>query len=184
MMIDDMKEKLDKRQFANQKGVGINHYLIQMLNRVLGALDNNSKGEIKAVLATFVDWKQAFPRQCPKLGVSAFIDCGVRPSLIPLLVNYFQNRRLRIKWKKIYSTQRKLNGGEPQGALLGILEYLAQSNDNANMVDPEDRFKFVDDLTVLEIINLLITEISTYDIKEHVPSDIPTHNKYIKKENL
>ena len=41
MMIDDIKEKLDKRQFANQKGVGINPYLIQMLDRVLGALDNN-----------------------------------------------------------------------------------------------------------------------------------------------
>ena len=52
------------------------------------------------------------------------------------------------------------------------------------MVDPADRFKFVDDLTVLEIIDLLMTEISTYDLKEHVPSDIPVHNKYIKKENL
>ena len=77
MMIDDMKAKLDKSQYANQKGVGIHHYLINMLNRTLKALDNNSKGEVKAVLATFVDWKQAFPRQCPKLGVSAFIECGV-----------------------------------------------------------------------------------------------------------
>ena len=184
MIIEDMKAKLDRIQYANQKGIGINHYLINMLNRVLEALDKNSKGEVKAVLATFVDWKQAFPRQCPKLGASAFIECGVRPALIPLLANYFVNRRMRIKWKQIYSTVRQLNGGGPQGALLGILEYIAQSNNNADMVEPEDRFKFVDDLTVLEIIDLLITEISTYNIKEHVPSDIPTHNKYIKKENL
>ena len=52
------------------------------------------------------------------------------------------------------------------------------------MVNVEDRFKFVDDLTVLELINLLMTEISSYNIFEHVPSDIPVHNKYIKKENL
>jgi hypothetical protein len=115
--------------------------------------------QVKAVLATFVDWKQAFPRQCPKLGISAFIECGVRPALIPLLINYFQNRRMRIKWKGIYSKIRKLNGGGPQGALFGVLEYLALSNDNADVVSIEDRFKFVDDLTVLELINLLMTEI-------------------------
>ena len=77
MMIQDMKDKLDNSQYANQKGIGINHYLINMINRIHGALDNNSKGEVKAVLATFVDWKQAFPRQCPKLGVNVFIACGV-----------------------------------------------------------------------------------------------------------
>ena len=52
------------------------------------------------------------------------------------------------------------------------------------MVSEEDRFKFVDDLSILEIINLLITEISTYNIKAHVPSDIPLHNKFIKNKNM
>ena len=52
------------------------------------------------------------------------------------------------------------------------------------MVKPNDRFKFVDDLTVLEIINLLMIQITSYDIMKHVPSDIPTHNGYIDKEKL
>ena len=56
---------------------------------------------------------------------------------------------------------------------IGLLEYIRQSNDNANCVDQEDRFKFVDDLSVLEIVNLLT-----------VPNDIPTHNQYIPSENL
>ena len=184
LMIQDMKTKLDPSQYANQKGIGIQHYLINMLNRVLVALDNNSRGEVKAVIATFVDWKQAFPRQCPRMGIDAFIACGVRPALIPLLISYFQDRKMRIKWKGIYSNQRDLNGGGPQGSLLSNLEYLAQSNDSADMVNIEDRFKLVDDLTALDIINLLITEISAYDLRSHVPSDIPLHNKYIKNENL
>ena len=61
---------------------------------------------------------------------------------------------------------------------------MAQSNDNADMVSPEDRYKFVGDLTTLEIINLLLIAIFSYDLQAHVPSDIPVHNKYIKKENL
>jgi hypothetical protein len=184
LMIEDMKSKLDPSQYANQKGIGIQHYLIKMLNRITTALDSNSKGEANAVLATLIDWKQAFPRQCPKLGVEAFIQNGVRPALIPMLTNYFQNRSMRVKWKGIYSSIRQLNGGGPQGATFGILEYLAQSNDNANNVREDDRFKFVDDLTILEVINLLSIEITSYDFKAHVPNDIPVHNGYISKENL
>ena len=52
------------------------------------------------------------------------------------------------------------------------------------MVEKDDRFKFVDDLTLLEIINLLSMQISTYDLKNHVPSDIPCHNRYIDKRKL
>ena len=62
LMIKDMKAKLDPSQYANQKGVGIQHYLIKMLNTILTVLHKSSKGEVKAILATFVDWQQAFPR--------------------------------------------------------------------------------------------------------------------------
>ena len=163
LIISDMKGKLDPKQYANQKGIGIQHYLVSMLNRILTALDNSSKGEAKAVIATLVDWKQAFPRQCPKLGIEAFLEVGVRPSLIPMLVNYFQNRKMIVKWKGLFSKERSLHGGGPQGGTFGILEYLSQSNDNADNVEEDDRFKFVDDLTALEIVNLLITQISSYD---------------------
>ena len=39
-----------------------------------------------------------------------------------------------------------LIGGGPQGTLLGGLEYMAQSNDNADIVKEKDCFKYVDDL--------------------------------------
>ena len=84
----------------------------------------------------------------------------------------------------MYSKIRRLNGGGPQGGTFGILEYLSQSNDNANMVEEEDRFKFVDDLTILEIINLLMMEITSYDLQYHVPSDILIHSNYIRREKL
>ena len=48
----------------------------------------------------------------------------------------------------------------------------------------EDRFKFVDDLSFLEIIYLLNVGISSYNIKAHVPSNIPTHNQVISSSNL
>ena len=57
---------------------------------------------------------------------------------------------MTVKWNGLKSTERKLNGGGPQGAIFGLWEYLAQSNDNSDCVNPDYRFKFVDDLTVLE----------------------------------
>ena len=57
---------------------------------------------------------------------------------------------MSVKWHGCQSVPVKINGGGPQGATLGILEYLSQSNNNVR-----NRFKFVDDLTVLEIVNLL-----------------------------
>ena len=179
-----MREKLDPSQFANQKGLSIQHYLIKMLDRILKALDNNSKGESCAVLATMVDWKQAFPRQCPKLGVESFVRNGVRPSLIPVLANYFQGRSMKVKWHGELSSARELNGGGPQGSTFGIWEYLSQSNDNCESVGESERFKFVDDLTFLEIIYLLNVGIATYNVKAHVPSDVPIHNQIIVPENL
>ena len=37
----------------------------------------------------------------------------------------------------------------------------------------------MDDLTVLEIFNLLTVGITSYNIKQHVPSDVPAHNQFI-----
>ena len=36
----------------------------------------------------------------------------------------------------------------------GGLEYLVQSNDNAESVEPDDRYKFIDDLSVLQLVLL------------------------------
>ena len=184
MMISDMKVNIDPAQFANQQGLSIQHYLVKMIDRIHMALDNNSKSESCAVLATLIDWKQAFPRQCPKLGVQSFIKNGVRPSLIPILINYFQGRKMKVKWHGEMSEIRQLPGGGPQGSTFGIWEYLSQSNDNANCVSESERFKFVDDLSILEIINLLSVGIATYNVRSHVPSNIPAHNQIIVAENL
>ena len=155
-----------------------------MINRILTALDNNSNREVFAVVANLIDWSKAFPRQCPILGIKSFIRKGVRPSLIPILVSYFQGRKMTVKWHGSKSVQRDMPGGGPAGATLGLLEYLSQSNNNANCVEKDDRFKFVDDLTILEIVNLLTVGMSSFNVKNQVPSDIPDHNQYISSENL
>ena len=149
MIISDMKNYVDTSQYGNQEGISIQHYLINFIDRILSVIDGNKKNKSVAVLATLVDWKEAFSRQCPKLGIESFINNGVRPALIPLMINFFQGRQMKVKWHGELSKERVLKGGGPQGSTFGIWKYLSQSNDNANCVSPEDRFKFVDDLTFI-----------------------------------
>ena len=142
MIISDMKAKLDPSQYGNQKNTSIQHYLVRLLHRIVTNVDRNSKGEVNAVLCMFVDWKQAYSRQCHTLGVQSFINNGVRPALIPLLISYFEDREMRVKWHGKLSEPRKLPGGGAMGASLGNWEFLSQTNDNADCVPEDDRFKF------------------------------------------
>ena len=182
-VIDDMMPTSDPSQYGNQAGLSTQHYLINMINRILTCLDKPDGNQVNAVLAELVDWNQAFDRQCPKLGVNSFIENGVRKSLIPVLVNYFQNRRMTVKWHGKYSTVRTLPGGGPQGCYLGGLEYSSQSNDSAQFVPAEDRYNVVDDLSLLEIINLLTVGLSSYNFKNHVASDIGIDDHFLSPEN-
>ena len=184
-LIADMAPSRDPSQYGNEKKISRHHYLIKLLNRVLTAVDQNSQKEAFAVIVQLIDWSQAFDRQSHTLGIEAFLKNGVRHSLIPILVSFFQNRSMKVKWNEVTSTSRILNGGGPQGDLLGILEYLAQTNDNTEFIPVEDRYKFIDDLSTLEIINLISVGLASYNCKLHVPSDINIeHNQYLPPQNI
>ena len=184
IMIEDMKPSRDPSQYGNTKGVSTQHYLIKMVDKILTGLDTNNQEEKYAVIAQLVDWAQAFDRQCPKLGIQSFINNGVWKSIIPILVSYFQNRKMKVKWHSKVSTQRDLNGGGPQGSSIGLLEYDSQSNSNTDFMLPEDKFKFVDDLSMLELINIIAAGVASYNFKNHVASDIGVNQLFLPSENI
>ena len=99
MVIEDMEKYLDPSQYGNRKETSIQHYLVKLLHRILASVDNNSRNEINAILCSFVDWRQAYSRQCHLLGIQSFQKNGVRPALIPLLASYFQDREMTVKWR-------------------------------------------------------------------------------------
>ena len=62
LIVSDMKPHMDPAQYGNQQGVSIQHYLIEMIHRILTALDSHSNSENYAVIANMIDWENAFPR--------------------------------------------------------------------------------------------------------------------------
>ena len=181
-IVEDMQPMRDLSQYGNKKNLSIQHYLIKMLNTILKSLDDPSKSV--AVILEMIDWAQAFDRQSHIQGIESFIRNGVRGSLIPILISFFQEREMKVKWKGILSSPRPLPGGGPQGGTLGTVEYTTQCNDNTDFIDPEEKWKFIDDLSLIEILNLLLVGLSTYDCQSHVPSDIGVDSLFLDSGNI
>ena len=94
------------------------------------------------------------------------------------------NRRMRVKWHGMESSERPLPGSSSQGSSFGVLEYLSQSNDSAGNIPSQDKFKFMDDLSILEVILLTNIGLASHNPKLNVPSNIPSHNQFIPSEFL
>ena len=75
-------------------------------------------------------------------------------------------------------------GSGAMGSNIGNWEFDSQINHNADCVPVEDRYKFVDDLSVLEIINLINIGISSHNFKSQISNVIPTHGQIIPNTNL
>ena len=90
-------------------------------------------------------------------------------------------------WRGKLSSVRPLPGSGPQGSSWGILEYLSQSNNSADCVPEADRAKFMDDLTILEVITLANVGLASYNIRTNIPTNIPSEHlktqEYLKTIN-
>ena len=62
-------------------------------------------------------------------------------------------------------------------------EFLSQTNENEDSVPEKERFKFVDDLTALETINLLNIGLCSYNFKQH-KATVPEGGYFIDSKNL
>ena len=60
---------------------------------------------------------------------------------------------------------------------------MAQSNNNADVVPETDRFKYIDDLSILELV-CLFGLLKEYQFKTHIPSDIATEQLYLPPESF
>ena len=89
-----------------------------------------------------------------------------------------------MRWHGHTSMKKKMPGSGAMGATFGILEFLSQTNENSNSIPLHNRYKYFDDLSTLEVINLLSVGLSTFNVKNQVPSDLPYHGQVIDSRNL
>ena len=89
-----------------------------------------------------------------------------------------------LKWHGKLSSEKKLPASAAQGSTLGILLYLSASNNNTDNVPVEDRFQYVDDASILEVIDLKNIGLASHNSKVKVSSEILENSQFIPSENL
>ena len=110
------------------------------------------------------------------------LKIGIRESIIPILISYITDRQMIVKYEGAQSDPRKLVGGAPQGTLLAGIKYnIASSDCAAEVRTSSDKFRYYDDLNMLEF--LILTELLTeYDYLSHVPSDVLANEPYLSPD--
>ena len=95
--MEDISKNIDIGQYGGQAGIGTEHLIVCLLDRILKLLDKHS--DRSAIIMTCLDWSAAFDRQDPTLAIKRFLELGVRPSLIPLLASYLTDRKMQVKFR-------------------------------------------------------------------------------------
>ena len=90
---------------------------------------------------------------------------------------------MKVKWKGFTSRMRGLIGGSGQGTLIGGPQYLVGSFDVANNVPEQDKFRYFDDLMMLELL-MLASILQDYEIMQHIPNDVGVDQLFINPENF
>ena len=179
-IVEDIGNKININQFAGRKGVGTEHMIVMMVDRVQALLD---KPGMSAVVFGAVDWKGAFDRQDPTITITKMITMGIRSSIIMIIIEFMMNRKMKVKYNTATSRWYNLVGGSPQGTITGQISYISGSDDNADHVDQDDQYKYMDDLSILELI-MMGSILTDYDFHDHVASDIGVDQLYLPPENL
>ena len=75
--------------------------------------------------------------------------------------------------------KKNVTGGGIQGGTTGILEFISLTKGNLDFVGQDQGFKFADDSSCLEVLNLLSLGLSSYNAKYQVPSDVATSKLFL-----
>mgnify|MGYP003335411387 FL=1 len=69
-------------------------------------------------------------------------------------------------------------GGGPQGSVIGQLLYIIASDDVAEDTPEDEKFKYIDDLSLLEAVKTK-DKLIEYDVHRRVPSDVGTSQLFL-----
>ena len=146
-ILDSIYHKLDPRQFGALAGSSSVDALISLLHSLYADTDGNGKN----VRVFLLDFSKAFDRINYKILISKMRKLDINESITNWVTDFLSGGKQRVKISGVFSDWLPVNGGVPQGTVLGPILFLIMVNDL--VVDHDRRWKFVDDTSVSKVIN-------------------------------
>ena len=103
-------------QYGGVKGSGTEHFLLQLWQDVL----ENSDDSRASTLISSIDYSKAFNRLDFVRCLNALKAKGVGQELLNIIASFLSGRRMTVKVGDAKSSLKDIEGGVPQGSLLGV----------------------------------------------------------------
>ena len=111
-------EKMDdSAQFGGKRNLSCTHYLLELIEFVVESFEKPDC----AVIIALMDFSKGFNRLSHSRLLCTLADIGVPGYLLLLILSYLTNRRMRVKYEEVLSSEQSLPGGSPQGGLLSVI---------------------------------------------------------------
>ena len=123
--------KLKDNQFGGTKGCSAAHLLISVWQNVLEDLEDCRAG----TLLTAIDYAKAFNRMQYQECLRSLVRHGASAEIVRLIATFLTDRRMSVRVGSAWSRPRPVNGGVPQGSILGVLLFNVTTD---NLEDPDN----------------------------------------------
>ena len=110
-VLDWMKLEVSLRsnQFGGVKGLGTDHLLVELWQRVLENAEDYRSGTV----ITSIDYSKAFNRMGYQECLTALARNGASTPILELIATFLTDREMTVKVGQVFSDPRSVNGGCP-----------------------------------------------------------------------
>ena len=124
--------ELKPNQFGGTKGCSTAHMLVGIWDEICNNCEDYRSGSV----LTAIDYSKAFNRVSYQHCLESFKKKGASTNIIRLLATFLTNRTMVVKVGEARSEPRPVNGGCPQGSILGVFLFNVTTDDLEDEILP------------------------------------------------